>query len=169
MHGHNRNTESTVNMRFDLGKSALIAEIIGGVAIVVTLIFLVLEIRSNTKSTQSQAYQDLIFELNDTRRDFFLEKISTILDKNRSGAELTDSDLFNLAQSLQIKWAVYETAYFAYSFGTLNQSGWSRFQEAICRNINYEMDKLLWDIDRLFAIKNSLNSEFAAYAEESCK
>ncbi len=152
-------------MKLDLQKSALFAEIIGGIAIVVTLVILVLEIRSNTNSIQSQSYQELIFELNKTRRDYFSEEISLIFRKNREG-ELSENERFRFAQVMQVKWSVYEAAYFAYIFGTLNEAGWSRFEEAICRN--FKLDEDLWDIDRVYAIKNTLNSEFVAYVEEDC-
>lgn len=153
-------------MKFNLKKAALLSEIIGGLAVVVTLIFLVFEIRNNTNSIQSQAYQNLIFELNDTRRDYFLDDISQIIQKRRTQAELSEDEQFKIAQANQIKWSVYETAYFAYKLGTLGSDGWSRFEIAICRN--YEIDKDLWSIDRVYAISTALNIEFAAYVEELC-
>ena len=43
---------------------ALFAEVLGGIAIVITLIFLVLETRANTNAIQVQTYQSLTAELN---------------------------------------------------------------------------------------------------------
>jgi len=43
---------------------ALAAEVISGIAVVVTLVFLVFEMRNNTSATQAQTYQLLMQEMN---------------------------------------------------------------------------------------------------------
>ena len=53
--------------KLNLSEMALAAEILGGVAVVVTLVFLVLATRENTNAIQAQTYQALTAELNAIR------------------------------------------------------------------------------------------------------
>ena len=53
-----------------LQKWALLAEVIGAAAVVITLIFLIVETRENTNAIQSQTYQALTAELNRSRSLF---------------------------------------------------------------------------------------------------
>ena len=50
-----------------LEKWALIAEIVGGIAIVASLIFVGLQIQQGTSITKASSYQDFVEELNDWR------------------------------------------------------------------------------------------------------
>lgn len=50
-----------------LQRMALIAEVISGIAIVITLAFLAIEMRGYTNAIQAQTYQALMQQLNDYR------------------------------------------------------------------------------------------------------
>lgn len=158
---------------------ALVAEVLGGIAIVITLIFLVLETRATTNAIQTQTYQTLTAELNDIR----IEKSKTVNMEaylayaQTSFTELSEQQQFRLIVIAEALWGIYESAYYAQNRGVLGGDEWYRFEAAICRN--FKVDKPLWypetqgpstlEATALNGIARNVTPRFRQYVESTCK
>ena len=148
-----------------LEKWALIAEVISGVAVVVTLIFLILGINENTRATYAGTYQLLLSEIND---------ISLVVQQNdalsiaRSRFEetgwegLDELDTFRVRNAERSNFRVYESAYYAYGHGTLDDAEWGRFARVLCRRRSLHSDEQ-WKM-----IEFVLSDEFREFIRSSC-
>ena len=157
---------------------ALAAEIIGGIAVVVTLIFLVLETRENTNAIQTQTYQSLTSELNIVRRTMATPVMADMMvTLATSGLDaLSENEQFIYVMSTGAKWGVYESAFYAHERGVLGESEWLRFMAAICRN--YALDHVVWAPEEYgkeltlggisYSMATGLTPEFTQYTEASC-
>jgi hypothetical protein len=127
----------------DLKGWAHIAEIIASLAVVVSVFFIVFELRSNTNAIQAQTYQAITAELNDWREFGLMDP--------KAAARFVRSDLVNASVEEKqiwrtrrlILWANYESAYFARERGILGDEEWIRFETAICRA--YAADSFAWN------------------------
>ena len=151
---------------------ALAAEIIGGAAVVVTLIFLVLETRENTRAVQAQSYLALSAELNRLREKLFETEIARVFaDAIRDQAvPESPSDALVVRQIFEAAFAIYESAYYAKQKGVLDESEWTRFDQAVCRNMRN--GATFWESENSAVlgqgIRGTLTESFAKYAEEQC-
>lgn len=155
-----------------LQKWALFAEIIGGLAVVVTLVFLIYETRENTNAIQAQTYQSLTAELNRTRETAILSDLNSLqMRRSTEGVgSLTPSEIRKVRFLAQSVWGVYESAYYAQIRGILGEQEWSRFSIAICRN--YVGDADIWiatEDNQQNGISSNITPVFRSYVEDSCK
>ena len=147
------------------------AEIISAVAIVVTLGFLVVEMRANTNAIHDQTYQELTQQLNNYRPNIVesgwldaREKLLT--DGWESLTRVEKSKLLMLRNNL---YGVYEMAYYSEKRGAIGENEWIRFRYAICINYQRDVERGLWDAsgdDSL--IESLLTPDFAKYIVETC-
>lgn len=151
----------------------MIAEIVGGVAVIVTLIFLVIETRENTNAIHAQMYQTLMSELNE-RRESVASSPETaelrILVAEGGFESLEPVQQVQFINSRAALWGVYESAYFARERGVLGDSEWSRFSSSICGNYQYSNNMNIWASGgRSGNVSQSLTSEFRTYIEHTCE
>jgi len=119
-----------------LERWALIAEIVGGVAIVLSLIFVGLEIRRNTTATYAATYDRILAD----------HMNMNVAEANNPGMALAyqyfaDSELLDSTDDVQYlqgrsSWLaigrLYERAFFAHEYGQLGESEWGRYQNQMC-------------------------------------
>lgn len=161
-------------LKIELQKWALAAEVFGGVAVVVTLAFLVIETRENTNAIQAQTYQTLTAELNQHRRESAESEMTEIYRKYESdGLEtFTHSERHRIMMNTEGKWGVYESAFYAQQRDVLGDDEWLRFASAICRNYNF--DKPLWVSQNqgpsiaIGGIAENVTPKFRKYVENNC-
>jgi hypothetical protein len=117
---------------------ANIAEIISGVAVIVTLIFLILGIRENTEVTRAAAYDRNIDALNLLRtevvRDSEIARRWYAYETGQAAA-LEGIDRLQLNNQINITFSNYEKAYFNHKYGVLGDSEWTRYERQICINL----------------------------------
>ncbi len=152
----------------DVQKWALLAEIVGGIAVVISLIFLALQMRENTNALQAQTFQDLMQDLNEYRSLINQSDVSIIRELRRTeGLEsLSVPDQRRIRGYSLILWGIYESAFFANNRGVLGRQEWSRFQSAICRNRIVDND--LWTAGSLTPMDELLTSDFVAHIDQNC-
>lgn len=151
-----------------LKKLALISEILSGIAVVVTLIFLVIGIRDNTNIIQAATYQDLLFGINDFNFSLINDAELARLwagRLNRSLGEMEPDDAIRLVYINRLVYRINDAAYFSFRNGSLNEDQWERFRQNICaphieRDSTYDE---LWSRTRQFA-----SPEFISYLESGC-
>jgi hypothetical protein len=114
-----------------LQKWALIAEIGSGMAVVVTLVLLIMEVNKNTEATQIATYTTISNELNalDLEVAADPELASLFWDEERDRSELDEQRKFSLHRAGM---RTFESAYFAYGGGSLSGGQWQRFERNAC-------------------------------------
>ena len=153
-----------------LQKWALAAEVFGAIAVVVTLGFLVFEMRDNTNALQAQTYQALMGELNDYR-EFIADP-----ERLELGVKLRSDGWSGLSNVEQIKvrmaevmrWGIYESAYYANERGILGEREWKRFDRAICRALE-TVGAEMWEPDGMTPMSELLTPDFVQYVNTSCR
>ena len=128
-----------------LEKLALIAEIMGSVAIVVTLIVLLVEVRANTAAIQAATYQNVVdsittgLSLRGTDPD-----VARIWDAGTVGEHLEPIDqnrYFNLVGANMRR---FENAFYQYQIGGIEESQWRPIERIIGSLLNTPGHKKWW-------------------------
>lgn len=152
-------------MNQKLASFASIAEILSGLAVVVTLIVLILGIRENTGVVRASMYSDLAEQLieanrmvveNDQLLPLWLATLSGTIDE----LDLEEKEKLDLmlGQVLQI----VDTAYTTFSYGILSENEWSKFESTACRFYSLRL-RLVGDRWR-----GGYTDGFNAFLESSC-
>jgi hypothetical protein len=157
-----------------LQKWALAAEIISAAAIIVTLAFLVVEMRANTAAIQDQTYQELTQQLNNYRTNimdsdwlYAREKLLTEGWENLDRIER--SKLIMLRHNL---FGIYEMAYYSRKRGVIGEGEWIRFENAICNAYRADVDRGLWGVASAkgtTTLQENLTPEFGQYIIDNCQ
>jgi hypothetical protein len=141
-----------------------VAEIISGIAVVVTLIVLIVEIRDNTELLRVSAYNENLDSLNEfgalVSRDADTARIWQALLSEET-ANLDEIDRRRLTDWLFILFRNYEKAYFSEQSGLIGEEEWARFNTNICSFFELSQSA---GID--FTIP--LTREFSDYVAGSC-
>jgi hypothetical protein len=151
-----------------LKEFALVAEVVSGVAIVVTLAFLAFEMRGNTNAIRAQTYQTLMQQLNDYRMQLVDEKRIAANEKRRENGwnSLTRDEKQRIRIPAMVIWGIYESAYFANERDVLGEPEWRRFEIAICRG--YAGNQHYWNPDGFTSMDELLTPQFVEYVHSSC-
>ena len=151
-----------------LEKWALITEIVSGIAVVTTLIFLILGVEENTNVVRASAYDNHLQSLNEWRRSVREDADSVrVFDRYfiqgiRDVSDISRDDGARLSLMLQELWLIYEKSYFAWKYGTLGEAEWDRFLRRVC--VTYQDDREGWQ-ERIEAF---LTTEFTQYITATC-
>ena len=114
---------------------ALIAEIVSGVAIVITLIFLVVSVRDETSATRTLVYEDLLSGLNDFYNVLMQddELASLWLARGESDrVSLNDEEVRKLTLMFRSVMRIQDAAYSASQYGTLGEPEADRMLASAC-------------------------------------
>lgn len=118
-------------MKGKLERFALIAEIISAFAIVISLIFVGVEVHRNTEAQKASTYQSMI-ELS--------TGLLTTIAENRELAELIGADRDELdaidqrrsGAWLRLSWRRDENAFVQYSRGVVGENEWLGYRSLMC-------------------------------------
>ena len=156
-------------MNRKLSDWASIAEIISGIAVVITLVFLILGIRENTEIVRASAYAGSMDSLNDFTMDVITNADLRSVWQDYVNENATDFDA-DETQELQLLLIVlfrnYEKAYFSERYGLLGSAEWGRFERQICLQVDRAR---LTDESILGFLDVVLTDEFAAYVHGTCE
>ena len=111
-------------MKEKLQEYALIAEIVGGIAIVASLLFVGLQINQNNKLIEASAMNASNERTDNTSRMGIEYGISEIILKIRDKEELSLSERARLTVFVETLLRHFETTYFQYSLGLINEEVW---------------------------------------------
>ena len=132
-------------------------EILASVAVVVTLIFVVVEIRQNTEVARAASYAESMDGLTQWRLTMASDpELATLWEAYNFGGERSEDFRLNLLVSTL--WGIYENAYYSNQRGLFGRSEWERFERQVCRNAARDLP----------LIGNLLTEEFRAFAESGC-
>ena len=124
-------------MKLKLKQWAQIAEVVGAVAIIVSLIYVGSELKHNTVATQAATFQQMV------------QLSTTSLISIASDADLTeimtravqDPDLLNDQERFRwflinrAQWRGMEAAFFQYQHGVLGDPEWMSYEKMMCGEI----------------------------------
>ena len=120
-----------------LEKWGVIAEIVSGVAVLITLVVLIVGIRENTAITRVSVYGDLMDAIGEIDRltiaDRELDRLIATLFEG-STETLTDSERRTIRSYLNALFKTYERAYFSREYDVIGNAEWERFDRVICAN-----------------------------------
>ena len=141
---------------------AHIAEIVSGVAVVVTLVFLVVEVRGNSDLIRANTFNRSIESLIDYRMqiassDQALETMNAHWQRESPESLRRQLLVVNL-------WSIYEKTYFSQQYGLVGPAEWQRFESRICRYVQTEEGLRYWSDNVVFFLTN----EFRDYVRSSC-
>ena len=146
-----------------LERWALVAEIVSGVAVLVTLVILVVGVNANTDVTRAAVYEDLMADLNQFNLAMVDdEALADLWLGDDALGDLDDAAANRLILLNRVVFRIYEAAYFSYRNGSLGGSQWFRFEETIC-NVKRRRDRALWE-----ATETILTEEFQSYISANC-
>ena len=112
-----------------------LAEIVSGIAVVVSLVFLILGIQENTDVTRFSVYANLIDEINENDRIKLTNpEVGAAWEAyaNETTKELSAEDLSRVRLQAVLVFRSYEKAFFARKYGVIGEAEWSRFQRLTC-------------------------------------
>jgi len=123
-------------MNQKLSDWASIAEIISAVAIVISLIFVGIEIRRNTEAEYLSSYDRLLAEVTNWRMTLATnpETFAAWLSYREAiDPDSIDPIVWRTGQTVGIALVqIYERAYYARIYGSIGDAEWSRFQRIMC-------------------------------------
>ena len=119
----------------ELKKWALIAEIVGGIAVLFSLVILIVEVRNNTQAVRIAAYDSLVADISqwriDNARDEVVSEIDFIIATD--GRDALTPRQTAIRNNLVIGiFQMYERAFIQWESGNLDDASWERFRRMIC-------------------------------------
>jgi hypothetical protein len=155
------------SMKLTLERWALIAEVIGGLAVIVSVIYLAFEVGQNTQATRSLTHQQM-FDTTTTinqsvSNDAQLAELLARANKNYE--ELSDGEK-NQLTFLWVNWFnMWHSGYADYQAGFLDPKAWILWDEGMTIMLSsYEASRKVWD-----AFDTAYNREFQTLVNERIK
>ena len=140
----------------DLKKSALVAEILGGIGIIVSILYLGFEISENNKNTRTSnhlALQELTGQINNLliENPAFAEIVFKGADDLGSLSDVEHMQFYAFADR---SFNVWETAFLMNSDGTLPAGTWELWNRGYCDPMNLPGYHALWNdgMNRVFRV-----------------
>jgi len=144
------------------------AEVISGVAIVVTLVVLILEVRSNTDLSRLTAYQTVTKDFDEWRREVSgdPEKLELFVRYTQGLYPDPESPEYTKLYMIVLNaWSGQERAYFAYQAGILGEDEWERIHRAECGELRYFSTNESFHADLFFRLTDA----YRAHLESTCE
>ena len=138
-----------------------IAEILGSAAVFVTLIYLTIQSRQNTASTQANTRQAIL----DADQQFLIKLIeSPEIYTNRFKEGLTDEDKIQMGAYLIMFVRMRENNWLQYRNGVLDEVTWESYRSSIAQVLSDSTSRSWWQhyaVDR-----QAFDSEFVSIVNE---
>lgn len=158
MFGKNTRESPGKTVKAKLQEYALIADIIGGIAIVASLIFVGVQLQQNTIATQGN-----------TRNELIAADLTVLLSPNaakiavnmRSPEPITDEEVLEVLIYLTAVLRVREFVWLQYRSGLIDVETWRAYLSGITVNFNNPRARMFWDLS-----KTQFDPEFVAEVDK---
>lgn len=153
-------------MKKSLSEWASLAEVISGIAVVFTVIFLIFEIRTSTEVTRASMYANNMNTLIDWRNLLIEDRDIARLWESYTAGRFHEEDTTDQLRMLQLvanNINIYENAFYARQYGVLGSSEWTRFQRMSCVQYNWIIQSPLAE-----SIEMITTDQFRAFLQENC-
>ena len=155
-------------MNKKLSDWASIAEIISGIAVVITLIFLILGIKENTEVTRASMYLRSTDNIIEWRNLMISDPEVAQLFKAFSVGDyegISEVNAYRQSQLVLNVFQIYEQAYFAEQYGFMGRAEWRRFEVQIC----YFYDKIQASPSLFSRVNGVMTEEFSNFMGDLCQ
>ena len=128
----------------------LVLEVLGGIAVLIGLVFLGLELRQNTEAMQAATFQDLVHATSEFNVAIAANaELRSIYLTGWQNPELLDEAQLEAWTMLQSSfWARMQNVYFQYQRGTLADTDWDAYRVTICGSARSPGGNAFWLEDR---------------------
>jgi len=143
---------------------AAIAEVVGAVAIVVSLVYVATELRHNTEATKAATFQQMVALSSDNLMAIAQDAdLASIYSRGVSDSDsLTNNEQFRFFLVIRLQWRGMEAAYFQWRHGVLGDSEWSGYEILMCKELSaLTGQQASWEYHR-----GSLSPEFVSFIED---
>ena len=142
---------------------AHVAEIFSGIAVFITLVFLVLEVRGNSDLIRANTFNRSIESLIDYRMQIASNDESLKVMAVHWGID--SADLLRRQLLVVNLWSIYEKTYFSRQYGLVGVAEWERFESRICGYVKREDGLKFWSEN----VANFMTDEFRDYVTSHCE
>ena len=152
-----------------LEKWALLAEVVSGAAIVLTLVILILEVRANTDLSRATAYQAVTRDFDEYRamvltNPELLDILTQVFEEDKWPEENADPKVgARIRLMVASQFSASERAYVAYRAGIIGEQEWIRISRAMCA----EFAQTSGDLREQLSFR--LTPEFVGYLLSECE
>ncbi len=141
-------------------KASAIAEILSSVAILITLVYLVVEIQQNSEATQAETRQAIL----DSDQQFLEFLVaSPELNLLQYKADLSDEERIRLSYVLLTFVRMRESNWVQYENGTLDDVTWQAHRLLLISQLSAPQSRAWW---QNFGVERIFDSEFISLVDE---
>ena len=140
---------------------AHLAEIVSGVAVVFSLIFIIFEIRENSDLIRANMFDRSIESLIDWRMQIVSDDESLKIMADHWGID--DRQLLKHQLLVVSMWSIYEKTYYSHQYDLIGPAEWEKFETRICAYGQAGQD--FWGEK----IATFLSEEFRNFVISSCQ
>jgi hypothetical protein len=110
-----------------------LAEVLGAIGVILTLIFLTLQIRQNTKALRGASYQAAIASVSEVSREIGLNQDAAdiVLRGNRSPDQLSEIEWVRYSALNVALMRNFENTFYQYRSGMIEADAWQGWRQAI--------------------------------------
>ena len=142
---------------------AHVAEIISGIAVLITLVFLIFEIRGNSDLIRANTFNRSIESLIDYRMQIASNEDSLRVMTEHWGVD--NAELLRRQLLVVNLWSIYEKTYYSRQYGLVGPAEWERFEARICGYVKQEDGLEFWREN----VASFMTGEFRDYVRSHCK
>ena len=141
-------------------KASAVAEILSSVAILITLVYLVVEIQQNSEATQAETRQAIL----DSDQQFLELLIdSPELHRLQFEADLSDEERTRLSYLLITFIRMRESNWIQHENGTLDDVTWQAYRLSLIAQLSAPQTRIWW---QNFGVERIYDSEFISLVDE---
>jgi hypothetical protein len=147
----------------DLGS---LGEFIGALAVLVSLVYLALQIRTNTRAVRASTFQSVTSGWQNQIHFVSDPSLSNLIDRAQSEPEaLEQADLSRLWLIARANFRLCENDYYQLRSGTFDSNAWTGYQNSIVQEIlGGPAFRAMWALQR-----NVFSSDFARFMDEQVR
>ena len=148
-------------MKLTLGNLAHLAEIIGAVAIIISLIYVGQELNANTAAVQAASLQSVTNASSASmlavveNEDFARIRVQAMRDPS----QLSETEQLRWFLYQRQMWLHFQNVWQQWELGTLDNGIWEGYERVICRDLlSDEADRQQWQETHAFALSTDFVS-----------
>lgn len=126
-----------------------IGEVLGALAVLITLVYLALQVRQNTKAMKRTAFQELI-NYHGTIADFYSTREGAeLVAKARHGLDqLDEPDRIRILNLVGKSFSHLQNVHQQWTEGFINESQWNQLSAVLVATLSSKSTRAIWDITK---------------------
>jgi hypothetical protein len=138
-----------------------IGEIVGAIAVVVSLVYLAIQIRGQNKESRLAAMHEIAVAYRESNIPFADANLADILTRaHNDTTQLTEAEIVQLIVSVQGVFRVWEEAYYQHLAGRLDEHLWAAMLREYASYLSAPGFDFVWQLR-----KNGHNDEFRLFVD----